>query len=103
MKSTLKKQVYAGIMYGMIPLLFFSCSASHPSVSSAPGKQLNQDDDSKFKTLYYNGLIQKTQSNLDDAMRDFRQCLTIDPLSPAANFEVAQLLEYDKQHDSALV
>jgi len=102
MKSALEKQVYAGIMYGMILILFFSCSASHPSVSSTPGKKLTAIDDSKFKTIYYNGLIQKTQGNFEDAMHFFMQCLAMDPSNAAANFEVSQILEYNKHPDSSL-
>jgi tetratricopeptide (TPR) repeat protein len=102
MKSVLKKQAYTGIIYGMIPFLFFSCSVSHPFVSSSPGKHATQFADDKFKTLYYDGLIQKVQGNYDKAEDYFRQCLSVSPTNPAANFEVAQMLENNKEPDSAL-
>lgn len=102
MKPGFKKQIFAGIIYGMIPLLFFSCSASHKSVSRVSGKSHSQIDDDKFKALYYDGLKQKILGNYDDAMVFFRGCLEINPASPAANFEVSQIMEYNKQADSAL-
>ena len=103
MKFGVKKQVYMGIIYGMISMLLFSCSASHKSVTGIPGKHARQFDESRFKMLYYNGLIQKTQNNYEDAMGYFRQCLVMNPASPAANFEVSQLLNENKQPDSSLV
>src|ERR1700734_697158 len=102
MKKALKKQVYMGIIYGMIPLLFFSCSSTKQSASSKTGKYLPSYADDKFKALYYDGLIQKTQGNYDKSEYYFRQCLSINPSSPAANYEMAQLMDYNKQPDSSL-
>jgi tetratricopeptide (TPR) repeat protein len=91
------------ILYGiMISCLFFACSSSHKSLSTASGKHNTQVDDDKFKGLYYNGLKQKILGNYDDAMGFFRECLVVNPASPAANFEVSEILDYNKRPDSSL-
>jgi tetratricopeptide (TPR) repeat protein len=103
MESGLGKQICVRVIYTMIPALFFSCSGSHKTVSTVSGKHHSQPDDDKFKALYYDGLKQKMLGNYDDAMGFFRRCLAINPGAPAANFEVFQVLENDKQRDSSLV
>lgn len=101
MKRQGQKQVLGGIILGMISCLFFSCSAFRHSHSSAASKQLSVLDENRFKKLYYDGLIQQIQGNNDDAVSIFKQCLAINPSSPAANFEIAQLFDNNKQPDSA--
>lgn len=103
MKPGVRKQTYTGIIYGMISILFFSCSAFHKSASAASGKHNSQWEDDKFKSLYYEGLIQKTLNNYYEALDFFKECLAINPANPAANFEVSQILDDNKQPDSALV
>lgn len=83
-------------------ILFFSCATSKKSVSTATVKKHAQIDEDKFKASYYDGEKQKILGNYDDALRFFRLCLSINPASPAANFEVAEILEYNKRPDSSL-
>lgn len=99
MKALVEKHLYNCIILIVMPLMLFSCTGSKSSRSS---KQLSQTEDDKFKALFYDGLKQKILGNTDDAMGFFRRCLAINPASPAANFEVSELLQYDKRPDSAL-
>jgi tetratricopeptide (TPR) repeat protein len=99
-----KDRIYKGIILIILPALFFSCTASKKPVSSAStGKHGQVIDDDKFKALFYDGLKQKILGNYDDAMGFFRRSLAINPASPAANFEISELMEYNKQPDSSLV
>lgn len=104
MKPRVKKQVYIGIILSMMAvLLFSSCSSSHQTTSGSSGKHTASYTEDKFKTLYYDGLIQKIQGNYDDALGYFKQCLRINPSSADADFEVSQIFKYNKQPDSSLV
>jgi len=87
----------------MISSLFFSCSSSKKPTATASLKRHSQIDEDKFKALYYDGIKQKILGNYDDAMGFFRRCLAINPASPAANFEISEILEYNKRPDSSLV
>jgi tetratricopeptide (TPR) repeat protein len=86
----------------MITALFYSCSSSHKSISSATVKNQPAFDEDKFKGLFYDGEKQKIQGNYVEAMDLFKQCLVVNPASPAANFEVAYILELNKRPDSSL-
>jgi len=101
-KNRIKNKLYTTIIGGMVVLLFFSCSSSHKTTSSKSPQNFKQFSEEKFKSLYYDGLIARTQGNYDDAMHFFRQCLALDPTNPDANYEVSRLWEYNKQPDSSL-
>ncbi len=98
-----KKQYFVNIIFIMISVLFFSCSGLKKSASAPKGNQLSQVEEEKFKALFYDGLKQKILGNTDDAMGFFRRCLTINPSSPAVNFEIGILLENNKRPDSSVV
>ncbi|HTB31255.1 MAG TPA: tetratricopeptide repeat protein [Bacteroidia bacterium] len=103
MKFISKKRIYFGIIFAMISLLFLSCSSSKKSVSSKDAKKHGQFDEDKFKAVFYDGLKQKILGNYDDAIVLFRKSLAINPASPAANFEVAEIMEFNKRPDSSLI
>ncbi len=103
MKPAIKKQFCFGLIYSMVSVLFFSCSGPKKSVSTTSVKKHSQIDEDKFKASFYDGIKQKILGNYDDAMGHFRRCLVINPISPAANFEVSEILSYNKRPDSALV
>lgn len=102
MKFASYKRNFIYIILLVVPVLFFSCSSTKKSASVKPGKQLSAFDEDKFKALFYDGLKNKILGNSDDAMGYFRQCLALNPASPSANFEVSEIMEYDKRPDSAL-
>jgi len=103
MKIRVKKQIYFGIILVMISGLFFSCSSSKKAAYAASAKYAARFDEDRFKSMYYNGLKQKVLGNYSEALDFFRSCLTINPASPAANFELSEILEYNKHTDSSLV
>lgn len=86
----------------MVGVLFFSCSTSHTTSSSESAHNSKQFSDEKYKSLYYDGLIARTQGNYTDAMHFFRQCLALNPYNAAANYEISRLWQYNKQPDSSL-
>jgi tetratricopeptide (TPR) repeat protein len=100
MKFTAKKQNCYSIIFIMMSVLFFSCTG--PKKLASAGKHTGQIDEEKFKGLFYDGLKNKILGNTNEAMGFFRQCLAINPASPSANFEISEIMEYDKRPDSSL-
>src|SRR5579872_2760159 len=86
----------------LIGLLNSSCSSSK-KVSSAKHKYLSEDVANTFKSTYYDAARKKILGDYDMALSMFRQCIAIDPTSAAANYEMADIFEYEKQPDTALV
>jgi tetratricopeptide (TPR) repeat protein len=90
----------------LVSLFFLSCNSSKKagaSKGSSKNQPLTDDEEVAFKSAYYDANTKKILGDYDQALVAFLQCLNIDPGSAAANYEVADILEYEKQPDSALI
>ncbi|OIP81434.1 MAG: hypothetical protein AUK44_10040 [Porphyromonadaceae bacterium CG2_30_38_12] len=69
-----------------------ACSASKklPEVS-IPSKQLSQSDETKFRTLFFEGIRQKEEGLFDQAIETFRMCESIDSVDGGLQAELGQL------------
>jgi len=103
MRGIVKKYVHCGFVLILFPVLFYSCAGSKKAAYVASDKYARQIDEDKFKSLYYEALEQKELGNYDKAMELFRKCLVIDPASPAVNFEISKIWDYNKRSDSSLI
>ncbi|MFI5221314.1 MAG: tetratricopeptide repeat protein [Bacteroidia bacterium] len=56
-------------------------------------KPLNEDDKIKFETNFINGTKEKILNNMDEAIKDFKICLSLSPDNSAVNFELSQIYE----------
>ena len=87
----------------LVGISFSSCSSSK-KVSSRTSKQRYISDDELivFKTTYYEAATKKVLGDNDAALSLFRQCIALDPTCAAANYEMADIFESEKQPDTAL-
>ena len=85
-------------------LAFSSCSSSKKASSKAPKQHYISDDELVvFKTMYYEATTKKALGEYDAALSMYRQCIALDPTCAAAYYEMADILEYGKQPDTALL
>jgi tetratricopeptide (TPR) repeat protein len=84
-------------------LTFSSCSSSKKTVSSNKPKYISEDEMVVIKSTYYEATKKKILGEYDAALSLFRQCIALDPGNAAAEYEMADILEYEKQPDSALI
>lgn len=81
-----------------------SCGSSkHASGNTGNKQHLSDDDIIAFKSSYYEASTKKILENYDEALSAYKQCLIIDPENAAANYEIADIFEFEKQADSALI
>lgn len=86
----------------LICLGISSCDSSGKITASGKQHHLSDDDMLLFKRTYYQAATKKILGDYDEAISLFRQCLLIDPTSSSANYEIAEILENEKQSDTAL-
>ncbi len=82
-----------------------SCSLFHGASGNKKSMKethLTPEESRQFKSTYYNAEKEKIVGDYDQALTLFKLCITIDPSSAAANFEIADILDGDKHSDSAL-
>ena len=91
----------------ILPLIIFSSctNTKKVTVTKTPGvhKRLSRDEQDVLTDAYYRASKEKILGNYDKALSIFNQCLSIDPYNAAANYEMADILEYFKQPDTAIV
>jgi tetratricopeptide (TPR) repeat protein len=93
-------------VFAAVATLFFSCSSSKKvSTKFKDVKKVNLNADQKLteESVYYDATKKKILGEYDQALSLYLQCLYIDPTNAAAYYEVADIMEYDKQPDTALV
>jgi len=87
--------------------LLSSCGSSKKTVAGkSPAKKyrsLSDEETVVLKSTYYDATTKKILGDYDQALGLFVQCLAIDPNNAAANYEIADILEYEKQPDTALI
>lgn len=88
-------------------IMLSSCGGAHKvTTSTAPAimhKQLSPKEQNELTDIYFDANKEKILGNYDKALALFNQCLTIDPGNAAANYEMADIFEFYKQPDTALV
>jgi len=90
----------------MVSFLISSCGGSKKVVTSkniSKHQALSDDEYVAFKTDYYEANTKKILGDYDQALTTFLHCLNIDRTSAPCNYEIADILEYEKQPDSALI
>ncbi len=63
---------------------------------------LTAKEEQVFQSVYFEGLKNKHLGNTKRATSQFRKALGVNPLAPAAHYELSRLLEEQKVNDSAL-
>src|SRR6185312_8535870 len=81
---------------------FSSCSSSKRTSKTNQQRYISEDELVVLKSMYYEATTKKVLGDYDAALSMFRQCIALDPTCAAANYEMADILEYDKQPDTAL-
>jgi tetratricopeptide (TPR) repeat protein len=88
-------------------MLFYSCGTSKkavtPSKANIVHKELSRDDRDQVLADYYEASKQRILGNYDRAIEVYMQCLKIQPDNAAANFQIADIYEFYKKPDSAIV
>jgi len=88
-------------------MLFYSCGTSKkvvaPTKASVVHKELSRDDRDQVMSDYYEASKQRILGNYDRAIEVYKQCLRIQPDNAAANFQIADIYEFYKKPDSAIV
>jgi tetratricopeptide (TPR) repeat protein len=84
-------------------LLLISCNSQKAVVSSAPLKVLlNEEDQTRFSTFFYEGIRQKEERLFDQALETFRICEQIDSTDGGLQSELGQLYSAIGKADLAL-
>ncbi len=88
-------------------MLFYSCGTSKKTVAptkvNVVHKELTRDDRDEVMADYYEASKQRILGNYDRAIEVYKQCLKIQPDNAAANFQIADIYEFYKKPDSAIV
>jgi tetratricopeptide (TPR) repeat protein len=87
-------------------IIFSSCTGSKKTASlNSPSihGQISPELKNEFTAEYFEASKEKILGNYDKALAIFNQCLAIDPNNASANYQMADILEYYKQPDTALV
>jgi len=69
---------------------------------SINGGHLTREQQDEFTSIYFDATKQRILGNYNKAIDEFKQCLSLDPMSAAANFQVADMFEYFHKPDSAM-
>lgn len=98
---TLMKQ---RLKYLYIPLLLigFACSStSNISSNQQKGPKLSQKDKMKSSALYVDGIRDKNLGNIEKAIKNFEECIKVNPQDAAALYELSALyLSYDRNEEA---
>ena len=87
-----------------ILLLLISCNSQKAVVSNTPVKVLlNEEDQTRFSTFFYEGIRQKEERLFDQALETFRMCEQIDSTDGGLQSELGQLYSAIGKADMALV
>ena len=100
------KYIFLILALALPVLILSSCSSSKKAgsqTSVVKKRQLSDEQQLVEESTYYDATKKKIQGNYDQALSLFLQCISIDPYNAAANYEMADILEYDKQPDTALI
>src|ERR1700722_19614173 len=94
------------IAFALAVFVLPSCSTSKKTSSqniTIRKKTLTEDQRLAVSSAYYEATKKKILGDYDQALSLFVQCLAIEPTNAAANYEMADILEYEKQPDTALI
>jgi len=87
-----------------ILLLLISCNSQKVVVSSVPVKVLlNEEEQTRFSTFFYEGIRQKEERLFDQALETFRMCEQIDSTDGGLQSELGQLYSAIGKADMALI
>jgi tetratricopeptide (TPR) repeat protein len=84
-----KKRNYYLLVVLLISFAFLSCNKKMIVATDSVKERAN--DQSAFNYLYSEGLKQKLLGNGADALKNFEQCVLINPLSDASYYEMAEI------------
>src|ERR1700756_3488724 len=87
-------------------ILMSACGGSKKTVAtSAPvvHKQMSPKERDELTDTYFEAAKEKMLGNYNKALAIFNQCLSIDRNNAAVNYQMADIFEYYKQPDTALV
>lgn len=104
------RNAYIGFLTAVVLLLVSACASKKnaaPAKDPAPvtvaknaGGQT--PNDIKIKAYFIDGCREKIKGNLETAENLFKECLKLDPLNPAANYELANIYRFSGLYDEAL-
>jgi tetratricopeptide (TPR) repeat protein len=87
-----------------ILLLLISCNSQKAVVSNTPVKVLlNEEEQTRFSTFFYEGIRQKEERLFDQALETFRICEQIDSTDGGLQSELGQLYSAIGKTDMALI
>jgi len=87
-----------------ILLLLISCNSQKAVVSNTPVKVLlNEEDQTRFSTFFYEAIRQKEERLFDQALETFRMCEQIDSTDGGLQSELGQLYSAIGKADMALI
>jgi len=87
----IKRFSFCSVLF--LTMFIYSCSGSKKTTSSKSSKDNENNDFSsekqrlEFDFYFYNGVKEKALDNIQEATKNFRKCVEISPLIPAANYE----------------
>lgn len=93
----------AAAAFLILLIVFSGCSSSRKTGTNISGTNtLPEKDKMEFDVLFYNATKEKTLGNFAIAANLYEQSLRINPGSPAANYEIANIYNFQGRHDAAL-
>jgi len=91
----------------ILPVILLSaCSGSKKTITAPTPvvhKQMSPKERDELTDTYFEATKEKMLGNYDKALAIFNQCLSIDRNNAAVNYQMADIFEYYKQPDTALV
>ncbi len=87
----MKKEISLIFILVFIAIILFSCNKRIiPGLN--PGKQNKSYDEAAFNYIYVEAVKQKIMGNGGEALKYFEQCLSVNPLSDASYYQMAQIV-----------
>ncbi|HTA84351.1 MAG TPA: tetratricopeptide repeat protein [Bacteroidia bacterium] len=103
----LSKHGFPLIAFASIALLVSSCGTLKKTGTSSKvtivHRQLTRDERDEVTADYFEASKQRMLGNYDRAIDVYMQCLKIEPDNAAADFQIADIYEFYKKPDTALV
>jgi tetratricopeptide (TPR) repeat protein len=102
----LKLPVYILSALLLVPALVSTSCKSKKELSSSgdpkTAKGLTADQETHFAFDFLEGCKERMRGNVENAESHFKECLKIDPSSPAAKYELGNIYRFAAQYDLAL-
>jgi tetratricopeptide (TPR) repeat protein len=96
-KMRINKKYFFPILVILVTALL-SCKQKEKSIAST----LSGEKEVKFKEHYFDACKEKMLGNSEQALKQFQQCLAIDPKNPAVKYEMANVYQYMGLNEDAL-